>query len=69
MSKNSNNGETNHKNDHYRKNGKLKSSFYETELLRLQEEMVKIQYWVKEQNLRVVIVFEGRDAAGKGWCH
>ena len=51
---------------HYTKNGKLMSDFYETELLRLQEEMVKIQYWVKDQNLRVVIVFEGRDAAGKG---
>ena len=63
---NNNNKETNHKNDHYTKNGKLKNNFYEKELLRLQEEMVKIQYWVKEQNLRVVIVFEGRDAAGKG---
>ncbi len=54
------------KNPHYRKNGKLRSSFYESEMLRLQEEMVKIQYWVQAQNLRVVIVFEGRDAAGKG---
>ena len=51
---------------HYKKNGKLKSNFYESEMLRLQEEMVKIQYWVKEKGLRVVIVFEGRDAAGKG---
>ena len=50
----------------YKKNGNLKSSFYEKELLRLQEEMVKIQYWVKAQNMRVIIVFEGRDAAGKG---
>ncbi|NCF67004.1 MAG: polyphosphate kinase 2 [Chloroflexi bacterium] len=53
-------------NGHYTKNGKLRSSFYEKELLRLQEEMVKIQYWVKAQNMRVVIVCEGRDAAGKG---
>ena len=52
--------------DRYKKNGRLKKAFYEEELLRLQEEMVKIQYWVKDQNLRVVIVFEGRDAAGKG---
>jgi polyphosphate kinase 2 len=51
---------------HYTKKGKLRFDFYESELLRLQEEMVKIQYWIKEQNLRVVIVFEGRDAAGKG---
>ena len=54
------------KSTNYTKKGKLKNSFYEQELLRLQEEMVKIQYWVKDQNLRVVIVFEGRDAAGKG---
>lgn len=50
----------------YRKNGKLRTSFYEQELEELQEEMVKLQFWVKEQGLRVVIVFEGRDAAGKG---
>ncbi len=49
-----------------KKNGRLKNEFYEAELLRLQEEMVKLQYWVKEKGLRVVIVFEGRDAAGKG---
>lgn len=51
---------------HLKKNGKLKNEFYEEELLRLQEELVKLQYWVREQGLRVVIVFEGRDAAGKG---
>ncbi|HEY1409989.1 MAG TPA: polyphosphate kinase 2 [Promineifilum sp.] len=48
------------------KKGKLKAEIYETELLRLQEELVKVQYWVKEKGLRVVILFEGRDAAGKG---
>jgi len=63
----SHNNKNEHSNlEHYTKKGKLKTAFYEKELLRLQEEMVKIQYWVKEQNLRVVIVFEGRDAAGKG---
>lgn len=46
--------------------GKLKKEFYENELTRLQEELVKLQYWVKEKGLRVVVVFEGRDAAGKG---
>ncbi|MCA9922820.1 MAG: polyphosphate kinase 2 [Anaerolineales bacterium] len=51
---------------HLKKSGRLKSSFYEQELLRLQEELVKLQYWVKEKGLRVIIVFEGRDAAGKG---
>ena len=50
----------------YTKRGKLRTDYYEEELLRLQEELVKLQYWVKEKGLRVVIVFEGRDAAGKG---
>ncbi len=50
----------------YKQNGRLKNSFYEAELLRLQEELVKLQYWVRDQGLRVVVLFEGRDAAGKG---
>jgi polyphosphate kinase 2 len=50
----------------YNKKGKLDKAFYEAEELRLQEELVKLQYWIKEKGLRVVIVFEGRDAAGKG---
>lgn len=50
----------------YTKKGKLNNKFYEKELARLQEELVKLQYWVKEQGLRVVIVFEGRSGAGKG---
>jgi polyphosphate kinase 2 len=50
----------------YTKSGKLDKAFYEAEELRLQEELVKLQYWIKEKGLRVVIVFEGRDAAGKG---
>lgn len=48
------------------KSGKLKTKFYEKELTRLQEELIKLQYWVQEKGLRVVILFEGRDAAGKG---
>jgi polyphosphate kinase 2 len=39
---------------------------YEKELLRLQAELVKAQEWVKNEGHRLVIVFEGRDAAGKG---
>jgi polyphosphate kinase len=39
---------------------------YQKELLRLQEELVKMEDWVKAQGTRVVVVFEGRDAAGKG---
>ncbi len=45
---------------------KLKRKFYERELARLQVELVKLQEWVKEKGLKVVVLFEGRDAAGKG---
>jgi polyphosphate kinase 2 len=48
------------------KGKKLKRKFYESELIRLQEELVKLQYWIKEKGLKVVVIFEGRDAAGKG---
>ncbi len=50
----------------YNKKGRLKTAVYESELVNLQEELVKLQYWVKEKGLRVGIIFEGRDAAGKG---
>src|SRR6266545_3828427 len=39
---------------------------YEKELRRLQVELVKLQEWVRARGLRVVCLFEGRDAAGKG---
>ena len=39
---------------------------YEAELVRLQEELVKMAEWVKDSGARVVVIFEGRDAAGKG---
>ena len=45
---------------------KLSSRFYEKELARLQVELVKMQYWVKHTGTRIVVLFEGRDAAGKG---
>lgn len=44
----------------------INKKFYEKELIRLQYELVKLQYWVKDQGLRVILIFEGRDAAGKG---
>ncbi len=47
-------------------NGKLKSHFYESELGRLQIELVRLQEWIRKEGLKVVVVFEGRDAAGKG---
>ena len=49
-----------------KKAGKLDKSFYESELERLQVELVKLQEWVKHEGLKVVVIFEGRDAAGKG---
>jgi polyphosphate kinase 2 len=50
----------------YTSSGKLKKNHYNRELARLQEELVKLQYWIKDQGLKVCVVFEGRDAAGKG---
>jgi polyphosphate kinase len=50
----------------YGDDGRLKKKRYEAELERLQIELVKLQHWVKETGYRAVVVFEGRDAAGKG---
>ena len=52
--------------DIYRKDGRLKGGFYDRELQRLQNELVNLQYWIKDRDLRVVLVFEGRGGAGKG---
>src|SRR5262247_516754 len=46
--------------------GKLKRKKYEKELRKLQAELCRLQDWVKYNGLRAIIVFEGRDAAGKG---
>ena len=51
---------------HKKKLKKLDKDFYENELFRLQVELVKLQEWVQAKKLRVVVIFEGRDAAGKG---
>ena len=45
---------------------RIRNKYYEKELRRLQIELIKLQEWVKHQGLKVVVVFEGRDAAGKG---
>jgi polyphosphate kinase 2 len=44
----------------------IRKKHYEKELKRLQIELVKLQEWVKHEKLKVVVIFEGRDAAGKG---
>ncbi len=50
----------------YTSSGKLKAAQYNRELARLQQELVMLHHWIKETGLKVVIIFEGRDAAGKG---
>ena len=45
---------------------KIPNKLYHAELFRLQTELVKLQEWVRETGARVVVIFEGRDAAGKG---
>ncbi|TKB48374.1 polyphosphate kinase 2 [Ferrimonas sediminicola] len=45
---------------------KMSREEYEEELFRLHGELVKLQYWIQAKGLKVVVVFEGRDAAGKG---
>ncbi|HXJ14866.1 MAG TPA: polyphosphate kinase 2 [Candidatus Limnocylindrales bacterium] len=46
--------------------GRIKRKEYEKEIRRLQGELCKLQDWVKHRGLRVIVIFEGRDAAGKG---
>ncbi len=70
MSK-SKSGKKNNNNSHSVKSEKtnqekLKKRFYEKELSKLQIELVKLQEWIKEKKLKVIVIFEGRDAAGKG---
>ena len=45
---------------------KLDNELYEAELLRLQSELVEMQEWLRTEGKRLVVIFEGRDAAGKG---
>lgn len=49
-----------------KKKRKMSNAAYEKELFRLQLELVKLQEWIKQEGLKVVVIFEGRDAAGKG---
>jgi hypothetical protein len=52
--------------DKSKKRLRLEKKTYEHHLAHLQEELVKLQEWVKQEGLKVVVLFEGRDAAGKG---
>jgi polyphosphate kinase 2 len=52
--------------DDYKKDGRLKSTVYDVEMERLQEQLVLLQYWIQKQGLKVVVIFEGRGSAGKG---
>ena len=53
-------------NDDVQRPPKLDKKAYEAELKKLQAELVEMQQWVVETGARIVIVMEGRDAAGKG---
>ena len=50
----------------YGSDGRITGESYRRELLRLQEDLVDLQKWIKRESLRVAVIFEGRDAAGKG---
>jgi polyphosphate kinase 2 len=66
MAKKHSKGQQKSKHKEAGKNGKLGRKEYERELRRLHVELVKLQRWVVHQGLKVCIVFEGRDGAGKG---
>ena len=55
-----------HKQQKENNNGKMKRKLYEKELHKLQVQLCHLQEWVKAKGLKIIIVFEGRDAAGKG---
>lgn len=57
-----------HKNDHHKDKNpkKMKRKEYESELARLEIELVKLQGWIKHKGLKIAVIFEGRDSAGKG---
>src|SRR5260370_37567356 len=52
--------------DEQRRNSKMKRKAYEKQLRKLQVELCRLQEWVKHKGVRAIIIFEGRDAAGKG---
>src|SRR5215510_227735 len=65
-SKNGKHGHHGHDGHDGHKIKRMNKELYEAELFRLQAELVKLQEWVRTEQARIVIIFEGRDAAGKG---
>jgi polyphosphate kinase 2 len=55
-----------HRPEDYKADGRLRSAAYEAEMERLQEQLVLLQYWIQQQGLKVLVIFEGRGSAGKG---
>lgn len=58
--------DTDDENEKVESKKNISTKVYEKELAKLQIELVKLQEWVKKKGLKVVVIFEGRDAAGKG---
>ena len=54
------------KKDKKDKKCKMSRAAYESELTRLEVELVKLQGWIKQEGLKVAVIFEGRDSSGKG---
>ncbi|MDQ7816386.1 MAG: polyphosphate kinase 2 [Melioribacteraceae bacterium] len=66
MGQKNNNSEKSKKVKDSSEKKELDKDVYEKELAKLQIELVKLQEWIKQKGLKVVVIFEGRDAAGKG---
>lgn len=66
MSKQKSKGESKQVEAAVTEKAKLSNTVYEAELVKLHAELVKLQLWVRKKGIRAVVVFEGRDAAGKG---
>ncbi|MFL0749875.1 MAG: polyphosphate kinase 2, partial [Prochlorococcus sp.] len=52
--------------DNPAKTDRLNKVLYKSELVKLQSDLVRMQYWIKATGFRIIVLFEGRDAAGKG---
>lgn len=66
LADNDQNGQSVMEMENGEKRPKLKIKIYEEELAKCHTELVKLQEWIKHNGLKVVVIFEGRDAAGKG---